>query len=1097
MQRRRAPNPQKIINRIVSLMDQILFLIPKTRICVQHLLFLTGNINLEKEIINDLKQRTDLTAESASILNKIREACEDFHFLLVLLQKSIWPMVSLSLSIKKIFDEMDEFQEIIIDQLRSLNINIDEFGIKKEISKFIDLKDAEIDFSTLYTFYHQPSNYEFLDKDQYTKLEKQRQHISYLYNKYSIKKLDYIRREVKNPIKYAKNWKFDISKLPTKEHSTEKFYSDKWTIDTYKISKNSALVKLSIPFDKNMSNISQKKLIKRRFMLLSALDSKLLLKFVGGLIDNGANYFFQIDIDPTIFNDHFPTFLECLYQKFSLAYDLGHTCPTKIAFFVALSMHYLHSHYIIHGNLTLNSIFCINQKENTPIWNFKISTGSGSIIKRSPLEYLNDGIYSYESDVYQYGLLLYQMGTGISPFQNVDDKNIKDLIRNPDEMLDLDGGDDVKYFSPGMKKLIKDCWNTDPSKRPTFQQILYRFQTEDVYIKDPDLDNLSQFFFLERSKKYDCLKDSEGLDKFKELLTENAKLGEEKDSKLINAKEISKFLFRTFEIKKNDKDTLIAEIKHLDSFGFFEYIIPFFKIEDDRTRKEFINNYVKIFHINDPEFNSKEFTKRFLENGGADVIKEYLEAGGPNIEYAMSIYSSIEDHIDTDMEESLNIIIPPLIKAKKVEEVFTICANIDNKVAAKLLSRNIKEISPLFNDKELSQTISNLIEIYLENTETIDEISNISIKDVMSSGNISLLFQLMKSTYFLSSITNEDLKEIILTLASDDKDEEQKCCALLASLGLDSDFFEVISQFNEILDKIITINDQKLVSRFIARITKYSSACEYLLKKLEEGTEIYEPLRELREPFYLISMSRISIFNPTRAIKLPFLKTNLIKNLQERDNVEGSLRILGTLSHERDFWIDGEVPKCLMEILYKRDLLQLETKLLLSVISNIVLIEEVNKLFSTKSNINIILFIIENEGVISGLGMRILSRLELPAIEESNRRQIERIIEVSKRQLELGNEFGIEGSAEIINKLYEQSERETLKEFIKEEEIYHTIVESSRKEANPKIFIKLMKSIQKINPNHQPELTPLFSRIIMNSRGQLPTEFYELKTQIA
>ncbi|KAK8897110.1 hypothetical protein M9Y10_015044 [Tritrichomonas musculus] len=1082
-------NSKNMIDQTLSFIEHIRFLISNSVACTEELLLVTGILSLAQAKLIEFRDTNINKNEMDKEFMKILEACEHFTLLLQLAQRHVWPCISLSLDIEDMFDGIANFRKVILTSLQILNFNL-EAELLPTDSQYKN--GIEKDLSRMYSIFYQEKNDQVADEKQLILLKKQRECLLQLFDKYGVQRPSYVPKFTNdfNIIKSYKDWHYDVTKILPDQHPDNFVENDSCSASFLKTSSSEyPVIKVTFKDVDPDEDDEVKKSFEKHFMLLSCLSKYSLLEFLGGSFDNEVSCYYSFfgggSIDKNNFNMLDADGLHQILRD-------SKTFASEIPYYVAKGINYLHNRGIIHGNLSPKTMFYNNTSRSIKIWNYVLSTTDNINENRAPPEYHEKKIYTMKSDVFQFGTLLYQIGTNLFP------RNA--YLKQPD----LDNVNGRECFSPEMKKLILDCWKRDPSERPTFEEILKRFKTGELYYLGENLnvDKISMFYESERAKKFDTLRSTDGLEEFEQLLEQNDEIGAKDHFNIKNGKEISSFLYKIYfkkDGRSNVSQKAINETKHLDSFGFFQYIIPFFKIEDNKFRKDFVKHYIEVFKIGTPKevFDLQDFIKRFLENGGADVIKEYLEAGGPNIEYAMSIYSSIEDYIDTDMEESLNIIIPPLIKAKKVEEVFTICANIDNKVAAKLLSRNIKEISPLFNDKELSQTISNLIEIYLENTETIDEISNISIKDVMSSGNISLLFQLMKSTYFLSSITNEDLKEIILTLASDDKDEEQKCCALLASLGLDSDFFEVISQFNEILDKIITINDQKLVSRFIARITKYSSACEYLLNKLEEGTEIYEPLRELREPFYLISMSRISIFNPTRAIKLPFLKTNLIRNLNEQNELEATLRVLGVLSFEKEFWADGEIPQSLINLLLESVTTPFETKILLSVISNIVLIEEVNKLFSTKSNINIILFIIENEGVISGLGMRILSRLELPAIEESNRRQIERIIEVSKRQLELGNEFGIEGSAEIINKLYEQSERETLKEFIKEEEIYHTIVESSRKEANPKIFIKLMKSIQKINPNHQPELTPLFSRIIMNSRGQLPTEFYELKTQIA
>lgn len=152
----------------------------------------------------------------------------------------------------------------------------------------------------------------------------------------------------------------------------------------------------------------------------------------------------------------------------------------KIAFNVAKALQRLHHNDppIIHGHLTPNNI--ILDKDFTPkigdilFYDLKkyctCVIGYQNKTKYTAPEYLkeNGGISNNpktSADVYSYGLIMWELVTEIQAFQNIKMNDLKKII-------DEDSRPKIPEDVPEeIAKLIRCCWQKDPEKRPSFDQI--------------------------------------------------------------------------------------------------------------------------------------------------------------------------------------------------------------------------------------------------------------------------------------------------------------------------------------------------------------------------------------------------------------------------------------------------------------------------------------------------------------------------------------------------------------------------------------------------------------------------------------------------
>lgn len=95
------------------------------------------------------------------------------------------------------------------------------------------------------------------------------------------------------------------------------------------------------------------------------------------------------------------------------------------------------------------------------------------------IESLTDGVFSHQSDVWAYGITLWEIFTfcKLRPYEDM----------NRDAIIDfLNGGDNLRQprsCTLDLYMLLLKCWLPDPSMRPTFEEIVEEVK---VMAADPD-----------------------------------------------------------------------------------------------------------------------------------------------------------------------------------------------------------------------------------------------------------------------------------------------------------------------------------------------------------------------------------------------------------------------------------------------------------------------------------------------------------------------------------------------------------------------------------------------------------------------------------
>ena len=174
------------------------------------------------------------------------------------------------------------------------------------------------------------------------------------------------------------------------------------------------------------------------------------------------------------------------YSKNS--FYLNDSNKIKIALQIALVIKYLHSRKIVHCDLKSPNIL-IDKNYNIKLGDFGLSRfiGKNSENIKGKIgtphwmapEILLGGKYEYHSDIFSYGMILWEILTGDIPYNNIDPKKIENLITNEKNIVKV-----PDYGNLILRKLCKSCINYEPEKRPSIDEILK--ELKNIYDKDDD-----------------------------------------------------------------------------------------------------------------------------------------------------------------------------------------------------------------------------------------------------------------------------------------------------------------------------------------------------------------------------------------------------------------------------------------------------------------------------------------------------------------------------------------------------------------------------------------------------------------------------------
>lgn len=177
----------------------------------------------------------------------------------------------------------------------------------------------------------------------------------------------------------------------------------------------------------------------------------------------------------------------------------------QMALEIAQGLQYLHVRDILHRDLKSANVL-VNADNHAKLSDFGLSKTRATSVKTTlrkseatrwlaPECFTRGGVYTAQSDIYSYGVILWELVTGKRPYAGATDAEIPErTIKGKRDTLD---GISEPYAS-----LIKGCWTIDPAKRPTLVHII---QTLEKHVLRPPSPSPEEHY--NQGLQFDQLKD--------------------------------------------------------------------------------------------------------------------------------------------------------------------------------------------------------------------------------------------------------------------------------------------------------------------------------------------------------------------------------------------------------------------------------------------------------------------------------------------------------------------------------------------------------------------------------------------------------------
>jgi len=167
----------------------------------------------------------------------------------------------------------------------------------------------------------------------------------------------------------------------------------------------------------------------------------------------------------------------------------------NIALEIAIALRYLHSRKITHCDLKSSNIlldenmkikvsdFGLSRLRN--IFSIKENKGRIGTSHWMPPEIMRAEKYEESSDIFSYGMIVWEMMSGEIPYYGLTPNQIIGIVADCKKIVEI-----PKIGNLSLKKLIKHCLNYEPEKRPNLDNIIKYLNS--VVKKSKNYDHLSE-----------------------------------------------------------------------------------------------------------------------------------------------------------------------------------------------------------------------------------------------------------------------------------------------------------------------------------------------------------------------------------------------------------------------------------------------------------------------------------------------------------------------------------------------------------------------------------------------------------------------------
>lgn len=883
---------------------------------------------------------TKLTDKAEQVLSDLCMNLYELSLLLRLLSRTAYPYIALEFSQTEPHIRMKEY-------MASIQEDVSHIFMTKEKSPTFSFhsKSFRKDLREILTFFAHTSN-----KD--TRIVSHANSIKQLIRQHNKSRVGRILNPPFDLLRECKEWR--INSADIESESTLIMQCNSKTLYHGKLVKtNEDIYYYTCQYHQNIKTLLNR--IQYEFSLLCSLRHDALFEVYKANVDS-IN-------DACIVMKYFPG--ESLYKKLRQAEKINGTALTTIAYSIARCIQYLHSKNIFHKAICSSSIF-LDEDMNPHLWNYCHSfTSYNDTTKFLAPEYFENNTYTNRSDIYQFGLFLWELLYKQVPFSNINDSDLKTEI-SINKKRPVIGG----YVPEGLSRLIIACWSHMPQERPSISKIIKQFESCDVYFPGTDMNLIKTKLYEIRQKRWD--------DKINEDdLHQAFEHPEQKDLVELLQRLISDSKLQN-ELSKLIEDGLIEKMTRL--------------LSDIPDISEYSSVLISFL-------NSENNISRFFEAGGIYELRKLL-----NTKEEMRVkaaYNIIEPIIPYAFDQNALLLISIVLDDNKFDYARKIIENsgID---ASELIDPCIQYIFDMAKEGNEDTTV--LLQNYLKSEKSLLKfVAKTKFHELILIGDINIVRTLLSSPSFISTITFKDEIEVAKIMCNA-KHDMQKQCALFVSLSFSPSYFHALSSYPKVLEDLMQIENKELVNRFIARCCRFPDACSFFLSKYISYFQ-----DNFNDPWVLTALSRIAGFFPKKVSCLSFIPQNIGQNLKEETQLEATIRLLGVISFEKNIWNDNtSLIPTIFDLLKEKACDLLETALLLYILINVSSFIDMSEYFKP------LLTMVEDMGDYSGLALLLISNLQF---ELQDAKIKMRLIRAICAIISIGDKYGIEGASLLIQKL--------------------------------------------------------------------------------
>jgi serine/threonine protein kinase len=188
-----------------------------------------------------------------------------------------------------------------------------------------------------------------------------------------------------------------------------------------------------------------------------------------------------------------------MFQELHKTRRLSQTQLSMVALDVALGMQFLHAHNIIHRDLKSLNVL-LDKDGRAKICDFGVSRtlgdedegvmtqNIGTIHWMAPELLASNATYTSKVDVYAFGIFLGELVTRQIPFGGEEPVRIAMMVLVNDARPVLPAD-----LNASLRDLIVHCWQRDPDRRPTFDEIVERFVRDKIALDGTDIAQFAEY----------------------------------------------------------------------------------------------------------------------------------------------------------------------------------------------------------------------------------------------------------------------------------------------------------------------------------------------------------------------------------------------------------------------------------------------------------------------------------------------------------------------------------------------------------------------------------------------------------------------------